>query len=170
MIAISIWLPAAATIALYTPMLLLEVRYLLHGLSAALLLIAFTVGAVVPPRTVWSAAGLQASHGAIEMTRNAGPLWSIFWHRVIEFCRQGREITAWTFYECQKRLEPIPRWLLIIYIYSAVALYTLVFQTYVRFDQCTGLTACALTFAKGAIWSTIWPVIWVIYLRGNVPN
>jgi len=62
MIAISIWLPAAATIALYTPMLLLEVRYLLHGLSAALLLIAFTVGAVVPPRTVWSAAGLQASH------------------------------------------------------------------------------------------------------------
>ena len=46
--------------------------------------------------------------------------------------------------------------------YAVGAIFTLLMQTYARFDQCVGIVACTFSFAKGVVWSTIWPVAWII--------
>ena len=42
------------------------------------------------------------------------------------------------------------------------AIFTLLMQTYARFDQCVGIVACTFIFGKGVVWSIIWPVAWII--------
>ena len=42
------------------------------------------------------------------------------------------------------------------------AIFTLLMQTYARFDQCVGIAACTFSFGKGVVWSTIWHVAWII--------
>jgi hypothetical protein len=46
--------------------------------------------------------------------------------------------------------------------YAVGAIFTLLMQTYVRFDQCVGIVACTFSFARGVVWSTIWPVAWIM--------
>jgi len=46
--------------------------------------------------------------------------------------------------------------------YAVGAIFTLLMQTYARFDQCVGIVACTFSFGKGVVWSTIWPVAWII--------
>lgn len=53
-----------------------------------------------------------------------------------------------------------------LWFYAGVGCATLVFQTWVRWDQCTGMMGCGLSFAKGLVWSTIWPASWVVFLAG----
>ena len=58
------------------------------------------------------------------------------------------------------------RWLS---LYVGMALFTLAFQIWVRSYECVGLEGCGLSFAKGIVWSAIWPVCWVVYLAGKPP-
>ena len=51
-------------------------------------------------------------------------------------------------------------------LYVVVALFTLTFQVWVRSFQCSGFTDCGLSFAKAAVWATIWPVSWIVYVSG----
>jgi hypothetical protein len=55
-------------------------------------------------------------------------------------------------------------------LYIGMAALTFVFQIWVRSQQCVGLEACGLSYAKAAIWSAIWPGSWVVYLTGFVPS
>jgi hypothetical protein len=51
-------------------------------------------------------------------------------------------------------------------MYVGAALLTFGFQTHVRLDHCSGYGACAVSLAKGAVWSTIWPASWLVYTAG----
>ena len=51
-------------------------------------------------------------------------------------------------------------------VYLALGLLTLAFQAYVRFHQCEGPHACALSLAKALVWAVIWPASWLVYLAG----
>ena len=53
-------------------------------------------------------------------------------------------------------------------LYGVGALVTLLFQLYVRSSQCA--PDCALSYAKAAMWSLIWPASWIVYLAGIVFN
>jgi hypothetical protein len=46
--------------------------------------------------------------------------------------------------------------------YAVGAIFTLLMQTYARFDQCVGIVACTFSFGRGVVWSTIWPIAWII--------
>jgi hypothetical protein len=51
-------------------------------------------------------------------------------------------------------MRPMPRWaIFIVGMYAGAAVVTLGFQTYVRLDHCSGYRACAVSLAKGAMWS-----------------
>jgi hypothetical protein len=39
--------------------------------------------------------------------------------------------------------------------YAVGAIFTLLMQTYGRFDQCVGIVACTFSLGKGVVWSTI---------------
>ena len=54
----------------------------------------------------------------------------------------------------------------ILIIYVLCAFLTLAFQIYVRYNLCSRINGCALSFAKGVVWSAIWPVSWFVYLKG----
>jgi hypothetical protein len=59
------------------------------------------------------------------------------------------------------------RWLIFFAgVYVGAGLVTLGFQTYVRWPYCAGYTACAVSLAKGAVWSAIWPASWPVYVAG----
>ena len=45
-------------------------------------------------------------------------------------------------------------------IYAGAALLTFGFLTWGRLDQCFGIAACAISLAKGAVWSAVWPIYW----------
>ena len=61
----------------------------------------------------------------------------------------------------------MPRWaILVIGMYLGASLVTLGFQTYVRTDECSGYGPCAISLAKGVVWSAIWPAIWPVYVSG----
>jgi hypothetical protein len=49
-------------------------------------------------------------------------------------------------------------------VYAAVGILTLVMQFYYRYPNCSEAMACGLSFAKGVVWSAIWPVYWWIML------
>jgi hypothetical protein len=61
----------------------------------------------------------------------------------------------------------MPRWaIFVIGMYAGAALVTFGFQTYIRLDHCSGYSACAVSLAKGAVWSMIWPASWPVYTAG----
>src|SRR6476620_5900665 len=47
-------------------------------------------------------------------------------------------------------------------MHACGACFTLLMQTYTRFDQCVGALSCVPSFSKGFIWSMVWPVAWTI--------
>jgi len=66
------------------------------------------------------------------------------------------------------KLRDMPRWAIFVAgIYIGAALVRFGFQTYVRMHQCSG--DCAISLVKGAIWSTIWPASWPVYVAGIKP-
>jgi hypothetical protein len=52
------------------------------------------------------------------------------------------------------------KWLLGLYV--AVGIITMIFQIYYRYPACSGAMRCGLSFAKGIVWSAIWPAYWAI--------
>jgi len=50
--------------------------------------------------------------------------------------------------------------------YGVIAVGTLFYQFYMRWQQCSGLGDCILSSAKAVVWSVIWPVYWPLYLWG----
>jgi hypothetical protein len=65
----------------------------------------------------------------------------------------------------------LPRWAIFLVAgYAGLGLLTLVFQTYIRLDQCSSSRACAINIAKGVVWSTIWPAYWPVYAAGLHPG
>jgi hypothetical protein len=54
----------------------------------------------------------------------------------------------------------------LLWAYVAVGVLTLMFQIYVRLPQCDAISDCVTTMGKGVVWSAIWPVSWLVYLRG----
>jgi hypothetical protein len=54
--------------------------------------------------------------------------------------------------------------------YVAIGVLTFLFQTWVRLDQCANVAGCAVSLAKGAAWSIIWPASWVVYAAGFFPQ
>lgn len=54
----------------------------------------------------------------------------------------------------------------VIWAYVIVGVLTLIFEIYVRLPQCSGTSACAVSFGKGVIWSIVWPLGWIVYLKG----
>jgi len=68
-------------------------------------------------------------------------------------------------------MKSIPRWvILLIAIYAGIGLLTLGFQTFLRLDQCSGSRACAISIAKGVVWSAVWPAYWPVYAAGLHPG
>src|SRR5262249_43448939 len=68
----------------------------------------------------------------------------------------------------RSRMQRIPRWaVFVIGTYAGVGLLTLVFQTYVRLDGCSGYPACTISIAKGVVWSAVWPAYWIVYETGR---
>jgi hypothetical protein len=57
-------------------------------------------------------------------------------------------------------LKSTMKWLLGLYI--AVGIITMVFQIYYRYPVCSEAIKCGLSFAKGIVWSAIWPAYWAI--------
>ena len=53
--------------------------------------------------------------------------------------------------------------------YLGMAVFTLVFQIWVRSYECAGMDGCGLSFAKAIVWSAIWPASWVVYIAGLPP-
>jgi hypothetical protein len=52
----------------------------------------------------------------------------------------------------------------LLWAYAVAGCLTLIFQIWWRSGECGN--ACALSFAKGVVWSTIWPLSWVVFLKG----
>jgi hypothetical protein len=52
--------------------------------------------------------------------------------------------------------------------YAIMAVFTLIFQIYIRSSQCLGVPDCLSSYFKAAAWSMIWPVSWIVYLAGVV--
>jgi hypothetical protein len=52
----------------------------------------------------------------------------------------------------------------LIWAYAAAAGVTLAFQFWVRSGVCAD--HCSLSFAKAVVWATIWPLSWIVYLKG----
>jgi len=50
--------------------------------------------------------------------------------------------------------------------YIVLGVFTLCFQVDVRSQECTGTANCAVSMAKGAAWSVVWPASWVVYVAG----
>jgi len=48
-------------------------------------------------------------------------------------------------------------------IYAVFALHSLLFQAYIRLEQCSGFAGCSASLAKDVVWSVIWPVYWLAY-------
>jgi hypothetical protein len=53
--------------------------------------------------------------------------------------------------------------------YLVLAVCTLVFQIWVRSAQCDGIAQCGPSYAKGVVWSAVWPASWAVYLAGTPP-
>jgi hypothetical protein len=58
-----------------------------------------------------------------------------------------------------------PSWLT---LYVGLAILTALFQIWVRSSQCAGFADCGLSFATGIVWSSVWPMSWIVYLAGLV--
>jgi len=45
-------------------------------------------------------------------------------------------------------------------IYAVLGLHAFLYQAFIRLEQCSGFGRCALSLAKDAVWSVVWPVYW----------
>jgi hypothetical protein len=64
-------------------------------------------------------------------------------------------------------MKSIPRrTIFVLGMYVGAAVLTFGFQTYVRLDQCSGSRACAISIAKGLVWSAVWPASWPVFAAG----
>jgi hypothetical protein len=52
----------------------------------------------------------------------------------------------------------------LLWPYVALGCLTFIFQIWWRSGYCGD--NCALSFAKGAVWSIVWPLYWVVFLGG----
>jgi hypothetical protein len=50
--------------------------------------------------------------------------------------------------------------------YMLVAGLALGFQISVRAEQCAGTIPCLVSYAKGVVWSIMWPLFWVAHFAG----
>lgn len=48
-----------------------------------------------------------------------------------------------------------------IVLYCLAGLLTLISQIEVRFHDCEAVSGCGVSFAKGIVWSVIWPISWM---------
>lgn len=49
-------------------------------------------------------------------------------------------------------------------IYALFGVHSLLFQAFIRLEQCRGFGGCSLSLAKDAVWSVVWPVYWLVHL------
>ena len=64
-------------------------------------------------------------------------------------------------------MRPWPRWaVFLLGAYVGAGLVTFGFQSYIRLGQCSGYASCAVSLAKGAVWSMFWPASWPVYAAG----
>jgi hypothetical protein len=56
------------------------------------------------------------------------------------------------------------KWLLSFYV--VIAIITIIFQYPHRYPACSESGGCGLSFAKGVVWSAIWPAYWAIQWNG----
>jgi hypothetical protein len=49
-------------------------------------------------------------------------------------------------------------------IYATFGLHSLLYQAFIRLEQCAGYTECSVSLAKDIVWSVIWPIYWIAYL------
>jgi hypothetical protein len=50
-------------------------------------------------------------------------------------------------------------------IYAVFAMHSLLFQAFIRLEQCTGAGDCAVSLLKDVAWSLVWPLYWLYYWR-----
>lgn len=48
-------------------------------------------------------------------------------------------------------------------IYAVFAVHSLLFQAYIRLEQCHGFGDCAASLLKDVAWSLVWPLYWLFY-------
>jgi hypothetical protein len=60
-------------------------------------------------------------------------------------------------------LEAVRQRPTVLFLYATVAIQTLLFQAFIRLYQCTGFGPCAVSLAKGVVWSVVWPAYWFGY-------
>jgi hypothetical protein len=60
-------------------------------------------------------------------------------------------------------LSVVGRYPTLVALYTILGLQAFVFQTFIRLQMCAGIGACAVSLAKGAVWSVIWPIYWFGY-------
>ena len=54
---------------------------------------------------------------------------------------------------------------LLLGLYVVLGIITMMFQIYFRYPDCSGAMGCGLSFAKGVVWSVIWPAYWAIQMN-----
>lgn len=54
------------------------------------------------------------------------------------------------------------------YAYLYIAAGTFAYQLSLRYGECAGFAACVFSFAKGAIWSLVWPFYWINHATGFI--
>jgi hypothetical protein len=65
------------------------------------------------------------------------------------------------------RLENLPRPVAVVLgIYAGAGMGTLAVPALDSLHQCAGMTSCAVSFLKGAVWLEIWPASWAVFLAG----
>jgi len=52
----------------------------------------------------------------------------------------------------------------LLWAYVVAGCLTLIFQIWWRSGVCGD--ACALSFGKAVVWSIIWPLSWVVFIKG----
>ncbi len=54
----------------------------------------------------------------------------------------------------------------VVTLYWAAAVLTLISQIHARWPDCHGVQGCGLSFFKAVVWSTIWPLFWLVRWAG----
>jgi hypothetical protein len=49
---------------------------------------------------------------------------------------------------------------LLLGLYVALGIISMGFQIYYRYPDCSEAIGCGKSFAKGVVWSAIWPAYW----------
>jgi len=60
----------------------------------------------------------------------------------------------------EAEMKSILKWVLGVYV--VVAIITMIMQVEPRNSTCSGVGGCGLSYAKGVVWSAIWPAYWAI--------